>query len=287
MKWGLLPAWFKGDPRALKLSMSNCRLDGILDKASFRRPLERGQRCVVLADGFYEWTTDAAGKKQPYFVHLPPAEGGAAPLLRMAGLFDVWRRPASLVSELQPEALEHAADDDAADAAPDEEPAASEDCIWSYTVITVDAAPSLLWLHSRMPAILETDDQVAAWLDAGTTPVKALGLLRPVDTLAWHAADPAVGNIRNNSPTFVQPYTPAKAKATALEVRTFALRCRADAPQSWLKTAKTSPSKRRHDEAAPVACCTCTFLNDAGASACSMCDAALGGDFAPKRERAT
>lgn len=51
MKWGLVPSWHKGDPAAMAYKMNNCRSEGMLEKASFKRPFEKGQRCVILADG--------------------------------------------------------------------------------------------------------------------------------------------------------------------------------------------------------------------------------------------
>ena len=84
----------------------------------------------------------------------------------------------------------------------------ADDEIWSYTIITVDAAPSLRWLHNRMPAVLETDDDVTAWLSPDTPAVKALSLLHPVDNLTWHMAHPDVGNIRNNVENYTIEYVP-------------------------------------------------------------------------------
>lgn len=52
MKWGLVPSWHKGDPSAIGYKMNNCRSEGMMEKASFKRPFEKGQRCVVLADGY-------------------------------------------------------------------------------------------------------------------------------------------------------------------------------------------------------------------------------------------
>ncbi|XP_014663165.1 PREDICTED: embryonic stem cell-specific 5-hydroxymethylcytosine-binding protein-like isoform X2 [Priapulus caudatus] len=69
MCWGLVPSWHKGDPKTVGLSLNNCRSESMLQKPSFRNPLQKGRRCVVLADGFYEWKRDTT-PKQPYFVYF-------------------------------------------------------------------------------------------------------------------------------------------------------------------------------------------------------------------------
>ncbi|XP_025114246.1 LOW QUALITY PROTEIN: embryonic stem cell-specific 5-hydroxymethylcytosine-binding protein-like [Pomacea canaliculata] len=70
MKWGLVPSWHKGDPYKLAYETNNCRADGMLMRKTYKVPLEKGQRCVILADGFYEWKRNKEGK-QPYFIYFP------------------------------------------------------------------------------------------------------------------------------------------------------------------------------------------------------------------------
>ena len=158
MHWGLVPHWSK-DAKSTGYSMINARSDGILSKNSFKRPLEKGRRCVVLVDGYYEWQTSSDGKKQPYFISFPAAseddvklvneeleKAGETPwtgrrLLTMAGLFDIWR------------------------------PKDGSAPLYSYSVITVDAHKSLSFLHERMPAILNGEEEVRQWLDSGEVPL--------------------------------------------------------------------------------------------------------------------
>ena len=74
----------------------------MLEKKSYKNPLKKGQRCVVLAEGFYEWKAVKSGKKQPYFIHLPKdeKEKSEAPLLAMAGIFEkAWVDDEDLESE--------------------------------------------------------------------------------------------------------------------------------------------------------------------------------------------
>ncbi|KAL6074539.1 hypothetical protein STEG23_014481, partial [Scotinomys teguina] len=73
MRWGLVPSWFKeSDPSKLQFNTSNCRSDTIMEKQSFKVPLGKGRRCVVLADGFYEWQRcQGTSQRQPYFIYFP------------------------------------------------------------------------------------------------------------------------------------------------------------------------------------------------------------------------
>ncbi|XP_069698023.1 abasic site processing protein HMCES [Periplaneta americana] len=146
MMWGMVPVWHKGDYKSHGLSTNNCRIEGLPTSKLYSGPLKRGQRCVVVCEGFYEWqTTKGKGNKQPYFIYMSQNEGvrvedpstwscdwsedngwKGPKLLHMAGLFDVWTSPEGEV-------------------------------IYSYTVITLESNDTLSWLHHRMPAILEGD----------------------------------------------------------------------------------------------------------------------------------
>ncbi|XP_058442206.1 abasic site processing protein HMCES isoform X2 [Marmota monax] len=73
MRWGLVPCWFKeADLSKMPFNITNCRSDTILEKRSFKVPLGKGRRCVVLADGFYEWQrSQVTSQSQPYFIYFP------------------------------------------------------------------------------------------------------------------------------------------------------------------------------------------------------------------------
>ncbi|XP_042240138.1 abasic site processing protein HMCES-like, partial [Homarus americanus] len=77
MMWGLIPPYYKGSSRTGHgYSTTNCRYEGIEEKKTYKPSLTKGQRCVVLCDGFYEWQTTKGDKnKQPYFIHAPQPEG--------------------------------------------------------------------------------------------------------------------------------------------------------------------------------------------------------------------
>jgi putative SOS response-associated peptidase YedK len=122
LRWGLIPSWVR-DPKPTGLV--NARSETVSEKPSFREPF-RHRRCLVPADGFYEWTP-VGRKKQPCYFRK--AHGG---LMALAGLWDRWQGP--------------------------------EGVLETVTVLTVPANELIQPLHDRMPAIL-TPDQFAVWLD--------------------------------------------------------------------------------------------------------------------------
>nr|CAD7413655.1 unnamed protein product [Timema poppensis] len=77
MMWGMIPPWHKGEPKSHGLSTNNCRLEGMIGSKLYGRAFSKGNRCVIVCDGFYEWqTTKGKGNKQPYFIYMPQPEGG-------------------------------------------------------------------------------------------------------------------------------------------------------------------------------------------------------------------
>lgn len=126
-RWGLVPHWAKDQKLAAK--MINARAETVADKAAYRTPLQR-QRCLIPADGWYEWQQTARGK-QPYYFRR--RDGG---LFAFAGLWDEWRDPEN----------------------PHSEP------LRTCTVITGAANATAAPIHDRMPVIL-TPEREAFWLD--------------------------------------------------------------------------------------------------------------------------
>ncbi|XP_059562791.1 abasic site processing protein HMCES isoform X1 [Myotis daubentonii] len=204
MRWGLVPSWFKeDDPSKLQFNTSNCRSDTIMEKRSFKVPLGKGRRCVVLADGFYEWQRcQNTSHRQPYFIYFPQIKTekvsaaaltsssiGAASspedwekvwdnwrLLTMAGIFDCW------------------------------EPPQGGDCLYSYTIITVDSCKGLNDIHHRMPAILDGEEAVSKWLDFGEVSTReALKLIQTSENITFHPVSTVVNNSRNNTPECLAP----------------------------------------------------------------------------------
>ncbi|XP_067619980.1 abasic site processing protein HMCES [Eurosta solidaginis] len=183
MMWGMIPFWHKGDYRRHGLSTNNCRLEHMLESKLYRGPFRRGQRCVVLCEGFYEWQTTKSAKpseRAAHLLYMPQSENikiydkstwtsENVQLLKMAGLFDMW-------------------DDD------------NGDKMFSYSIITFESSKIMSWLHHRMPAILETEHQVNDWLDfKRVTDNEALATLRPASKLQWYRVSNLVNNSRNKS----------------------------------------------------------------------------------------
>ncbi len=188
LSWGLVPSWAKDTRGGSR--MINARVETLADKPAFRGLL-RSRRCLVPADGWFEWQAAPGSSnlaKQPFLVH--PVED---PLLMFAGLFTWWRERAGDRREPGP---------------------------WfgSYTVLTTAADPELAWLHDRMPVALPRD----AWSDwVPTTPAPgelddsaarhllADALAAGHPRLGWHPVDRRVGAVANDDPSLVRPWVPA------------------------------------------------------------------------------
>jgi putative SOS response-associated peptidase YedK len=167
-RWGLVPSWATSAAGAAR--MINARAETVLTKPAFRNAFAR-RRCLLPADGFYEWARPADGPKQPWFVHR--ADG--APLA-MAGLWEVWRD-------------EHG------------------DLRRTCSVITTGANAAMAPIHDRMPVLIDPADW-PAWLDRGNDDVGALAtLLVPPDVrlLEMHRVSSLVNSVRNNGPELVEP----------------------------------------------------------------------------------
>jgi putative SOS response-associated peptidase YedK len=180
LKWGLVPFWAK-DP-AIGNKLINARMETVHEKPAFRRAFA-ARRCLLPADGYYEWYATEqktkAGKplKQPFFIH--PADGG---VMAMAGLYEIWRDPTR--------------DDD--------DP---QRFTWTCTVLTTRAEDAVGHIHDRMPLLVEPE-RYAAWLDPGTSDVEELtGLLVPAapGRLEAYPVSTEVNNVRNNGPELLDP----------------------------------------------------------------------------------
>jgi putative SOS response-associated peptidase YedK len=170
MRWGLVPRWAK-DP-SIGAKLINARGEGIAEKPSFRMAFER-RRCLLPADGFYEWKV-VRGGKQPYLV----ARKDGAPL-GMAGLYERWLAPDGEVLD-------------------------------TCTVITTDANDLLRDVHDRMPVIIAPEDY-ARWLDRSTSAVTDLIAPFPSDALHVHPISTRVNAVKNDDPALLEPVAEAPA----------------------------------------------------------------------------
>ncbi len=166
MRWGLVPLWAKD------LSMGarciNARAETVEQKPAFREAFRR-RRCLVPADGFFEW--EKTGKlRQPW--RIGPTDGG---LMAMAGLWERWRAPDGAV-------------------------------VRTFAVITTAANEMILPLHERMPAIVPPEE-FADWLDPQAPPDRLRAILRPYppERMAAHPVSRRVNDVRNDDPNCIQP----------------------------------------------------------------------------------
>ncbi|HUI16306.1 MAG TPA: SOS response-associated peptidase [Alphaproteobacteria bacterium] len=152
VRWGLIPFWAKDATIGNRLI--NARAEGLAEKPSFRAAF-RARRCLVPADGFYEWQATPRGKR-PYRIGLTGGSPEALPLFAFAGLWEHWAKAADGVA------------------------------IESCTIVTTEANELLRPIHERMPVILAAEDH-AAWLDPATPTGAALALLKPYPAAAMLA----------------------------------------------------------------------------------------------------
>jgi putative SOS response-associated peptidase YedK len=201
MRWGLIPAWVK-DPKGFPL-LINARGESVLDKAAFRNAMRR-RRCLIPADGFYEWRSgdNLRAPKCPYFVRARRDAAGAAPPLAFAGLYETWTGPNG-------EEVDTAA------------------------IITTSANSTLSALHERMPVFVPRE-AFERWLDcANVEAEEAAALIRPADDALLEAYEVslAVNRVANDCAELVAP----RPAATLAEQETAA-------PAKETKPKKAKPS---------------------------------------------
>lgn len=168
LRWGLVPHWSR-DPKAGPI---NARAETIAEKPSFRDAFAR-RRCLIPADGFYEWRTDVATEvKTPYFIRRKDGRPMA-----FAGLWESWRPPDG------------------------------GETLYTCTIVTTAADGFLSDLHPRMPVVLD-GSEIAEWLDAERDDAEGLGhLLVPhgADALEAYPVSAMVNDVRNDGPELIRP----------------------------------------------------------------------------------
>jgi putative SOS response-associated peptidase YedK len=191
VRWGLVPSWAK-DPK-IGSKLINARAETLAEKPAFRKAFAV-RRCLLPADGYYEWyLADEAGDlptgkrrtqpKQPYFIRN---RGGG--VLPMAGLYEFWRDPLA--------------------------DAAADPWLWSSVVITTEATDDLGRIHDRMPMLVEPENW-ARWLDPRVTDIEGLReLLVPAapGRLEAYPVSTQVNDVRNDGPQLMEPVVIAPAQ---------------------------------------------------------------------------
>lgn len=231
MKWGLIPTWVK-DPNQAQYKMNNARSDTMLTKASYKRPLEKGQRCVLLVDGFYEWNTTKS-EKQPYYIFFKDTTTDQKTKIDPDKNADEEAKNQNVPSDIsnnQEKRIVTMAG--IFESRKSENP--DEDDLFTFSVITVNAHPEFSWLHHRMPAMLENEEEVRRWLDYGEVPLNdAIELIKPKGCLDWYPVSKIVNNSRNNVPECLEKINLSKEKQ-ARESKGMA---------KWLASADSTKSK--------------------------------------------
>ena len=165
MRWGLIPFWAK-DPK-IGARMINARAETVAEKPAFRNALKK-RRCLVLADGYYEWQKTPVGKR-PYRIIMKSGEPFA-----FAGIWETWKDPQGNV-------------------------------VPSCTIITTAANDFLAPIHNRMPVILPRESE-ELWLDTGLENAAALAHIlvpSPNDALDAYEVSTLVNYASNDSPEVI------------------------------------------------------------------------------------
>jgi putative SOS response-associated peptidase YedK len=167
--WGLVPSWAKDT--AIGYKMINARIETVATKPSFREAFKK-RRCLIPADGFFEWLRGPKGVKQPFFITLPDK----APFA-FAGLWEIWHDKQN------------------------------QDVAYrSCTIITREAVGAVTELHHRMPVIMDPD-AYGPWLDPDNQDPEMLsGILHnnALTDLVFYPVTKQVNSVRNNDPSNIQ-----------------------------------------------------------------------------------
>ena len=181
LRWGLVPHW-ADDPK-IGARMINARAETITEKPAFRDALAR-RRCLVLADGFFEWERRAGGPKRAWWV----TRADGAPFA-FAGIWTAWR------------------------------PAGGDgvEPLRTCAIVTTTANDRIAAIHDRMPVILPPGAE-NAWLDLGTSPRALRELLAPLSEAATAArrVGDAVNDARHDEPDCLDPPAPEREPAPTL-----------------------------------------------------------------------
>jgi putative SOS response-associated peptidase YedK len=166
-RWGLVPFWAKEINTGY--SMFNARAESLPEKRTFKKAFQT-QRCIVPANGFYEWVK-RNNSKIPFYITLENDE-----LMSFAGLYEHWKGNDGQV-------------------------------VNSFTIITTTVNKKLEPIHDRMPAIL-LDKEIDIWLDPGNEDIESLqDLIHPYpdDNIRYHEVSTDVNNSRNQGPELIKP----------------------------------------------------------------------------------
>ncbi|KAF7946959.1 uncharacterized protein EAE97_004208 [Botrytis byssoidea] len=182
MKWGLIPFWTKRNPDyGSMMKTINCRDDSLIENRGMWNMMKQKKRCIVIAEGFYEWLKKGK-EKVPHYIKRKDGQ-----LLCMAGLWDVVQYEGS------------------------------DEKLYTYTIITTSSNKQLDFLHERMPVVLDNgSEDLRTWLDPKRSSwTKELqSLLKPYEgELEIYPVVKEVGKVGNDSPNFIVPVASTENKS--------------------------------------------------------------------------
>jgi putative SOS response-associated peptidase YedK len=163
LRWGLVPPW---QAEAKGARYINARVETLADQPAFRGALAQ-RRCVIIADGYYEWT----GSKSRREPHRVVVDDGAS--FGFAGLWERWRRGDQVVE--------------------------------SWAIVTCPPSGDLAWLHDRMPVVLANDEAVEIWLQGDVADALAVATTLPSDRTKVYPVSPAVNKVSADEPYLIEP----------------------------------------------------------------------------------
>ncbi|KAJ6443433.1 arrestin [Purpureocillium lavendulum] len=183
MKWGLIPFWTKRNPDySTMMRTINCRDDSLSTPGGMWASMKARKRCIVIAQGFFEWLKTGPKDKLPHYVKRKDGH-----LMCLAGLWDCVQYEGS------------------------------DEKLYTYTIITTDSNKQLKFLHDRMPVMFDPgSDKIKQWLDPGKHEWdrQLQSLLKPFDgELEVYPVSKDVGKVGNNSPSFIIPLNSKENKS--------------------------------------------------------------------------
>ncbi|UNI15591.1 hypothetical protein JDV02_002113 [Purpureocillium takamizusanense] len=183
MKWGLIPFWTKRNPDySTMMRTINCRDDSLSTPGGMWASMKARKRCIVIAQGFFEWLKTGPKDKLPHYVKRKDGH-----LMCLAGLWDCVQYDGS------------------------------DEKLYTYTIITTDSNKQLKFLHDRMPVMFDPgSDKIKQWLDPSKHEWdrQLQSLLKPFDgQLEVYPVSKDVGKVGNNSPSFIIPLNSKENKS--------------------------------------------------------------------------
>lgn len=181
MKWGLIPFWTKRNPDyGSMMKTINCRDDSLIENRGMWNTMKQNKRCIVVAEGFYEWLKKGK-EKIPHYIKRKDGK-----LMCLAGLWDVVQYEGS------------------------------DEKLYTYTIITTSSNKQLNFLHERMPVVLDNgSEDLRTWLDPkrSSWSKELQSLLKPYEgELEIYPVSKEVGKVGNDSPNFIVPVASTENK---------------------------------------------------------------------------